>query len=360
MLANADYYDKLKQVLPGAERSYGGVRQIVPAICPFCGKSNDRDFHSSYGPIFDGDYGFKCFSCGEAVSLHGLYVKLTGDNSSLPLAIPAVRTLPATKERARAYWRKNAASLVEAYTRGQERYAAWERYKGISAAIVDKYHLGLGVLPQSRFRDVRLIVPIMQRGAAVMLRGRRIAGDGPKWTSAGGVSPSDIQLPFVENVKSDIIFIVENPIDAILINEHSAASAVAALSTNYWYPHWTARLKELAPSIVITAYDNDLVGEGGDALKVIKVARERIAKIHALAVDDIRIRKVETNAGGWRIGWASKGLEGVLSIPAPAGVLRRNELLKAGIQVASMPWQQAADKCDIGDLWEAYRREHNG
>jgi hypothetical protein len=41
----------------------------------------------------------------------------------------------------------------------------------------------------------------------------------------------------------------------------------------------------------------------------------------------------------------------VLPIPAPAGVQRRNELLKAGIQVASMPWKDVADKCDIGDLY---------
>ena len=346
-----DYYAELQRVLPGQERTIGGTVQIVPAICPFCGKSNEREFHSSYGAIFDGDYGFKCFSCGVAYPLSALYSKLTGRHAEG--AMPTV-TLRPTRERAKPYWKKQLPSLMVAYTGHPDRYTAWHSYRRISQEVAEKYQLGVGILPQSQHRDIRLIVPILEHDGIVMLRGRRIDGDGPKWTSAGGVSPADIQLPFAEHVDTDILFIVENPIDAILINEYSRASAVAALSTNYWYPHWTAKIKALKPSIVITAYDHDLAGEGVSVGQVIKVARERIAKIYAargVELAKIKIVKVETSARGWRIHWQSGSNEGILPIPAPAGVQRRNELLKAGIQVASMPWKDAADKCDIGDLY---------
>ena len=346
-----NYYTELQSVLPGTERTIGGTPQIVPAICPFCGKSNEREFHSSYGAIFDGDYGFKCFSCGVAYPLAGLYAKLTGRDTG---GIVSVKPLRPTKERAAAYWLKDADNLLHRYTTHKQRYTAWDRYKNIKPDIVEKYSLGVGVLPQSRYRDLRLIVPILQNGKVVMLRGRRIAGDGAKWTSSGGVSPADIQLPFSQYVDSDILFIVENPVDAILINEYSRACAVAALSTNYWYPHWTARIKELAPSIVVTAYDHDLAGEGVSVSQVIKTTKERVKKIYAARdtqLLDVKIVRVETNSKGWRISWESGEHSGVLPIPAPAGVQRRNELLKAGIPVASMPWQAVENKADIGDLY---------
>lgn len=354
-----DYFYELQGILPGKQRNYGGIAQIVPAVCPFCGKSNGREFHSSYGPIFDGNYGYKCFSCGTAYSLPTLYAKLTGKEEH-ERSLPAVYLKP-SPERAVPWWKKQADQLIKAYTGNEERYEAWARYKRLPPHVVDKYQLGIGVLPQSQYRDKRLIVPIVQNGKVVMLRGRRMSGDGPKWTSAGGVSPADIQLPFVEHVNKDIIFIVENPVDAIIIAEFSAASAVAALSTNYWYPHWTERLKELKPSIVVTAYDHDLAGEGVDVATMIRIARERISKIFSargVTLEQVSITEVKSVAFGWRISWTSGEHRGILPIPAPAGVQRRNELLKAGIQVASMPWKDAADKCDIGDLWKEYEYEH--
>lgn len=352
------YYDKLRRsVLPGASRVIGGTEQIVPAICPYCGKSNEREFHCSYGPIFvGGAYGFKCFSCGTARTLARLHSDMTGEqlsrrSSSVLAPLPATRPV--------AYWRRNAEKLVRQYESHPMRFAEWRAYKNIPQSIVEKYRLGVGVLPQSRYKDVRLIVPIIENGRIVMLRGRRIGkGEGPKWTAAGGVSPETIQLPFADRVNSDLVFIVENPVDAIAINEYSQASAVAALSTNYWYPHWTARLVELSPRLVVTAYDHDIAGEGLDVNGMIKVAKERITKILAsrsLSGVGLAITSVSTSAKGWRVGWACGDESGILSISAPAGVQRRNELLKAGIQVASMPWSdEESDKKDVGDLWREY------
>ena len=351
-----NYFDELRSsVLPGEYKVIGGKPQIIPSICPYCGKSNEREMHSSYGVIFPNDgEGYKCFACGYSASLAGLYSSLTGravDDTQFKV------TLPPTKERKVAAWRKDANRYLARFTASQSRYQAWYDYKKLSRDIVDKYHLGVGVLPASRFRDIRLVVPIIQNGEVVMFRGRRISGNDAKWSSSGGVSPADIQLPFVENVKQgDIVFIVENPVDAILVTEFSRATGVAALSTNYWYPHWTARLKEAKPSLVVTAFDNDVAGEGASIDRVIEVARERVAKIHhsryGVSLEKIRVVNISSNARGWRISWASGDNEGVITIPTPAGVQRRNELLKAGIAVASMPWDSNEDKLDIGALYE--------
>lgn len=347
-----DYYAELRALLPGIEKRIGGKDQVVPTACPFCGKGNDREMHCSYGEIFpNGDMGFKCFSCGIAQSLPGLYSVMTGQDTKRDFV---AAKLPPSRERQKPYWKSNSDEYLRKFRSAGSLFEAWYDYRRITPDIVKKYCLGLGVLPQSRFKDIRLIVPIMQRGEVAMFRGRKITGDGAKWTSSGGVSPADIQLPFVGLIKSgDIVFIVENPVDAILVNEFSrdGVSAVAALSTNYWYPHWTSRLKDAKPSLVITAFDNDVAGEGASVDRVVAVARERIAKIHDLTGERIEIKGIRTSGRGWRVSWVSGDKHGTLPIQAPAGVLRRNELLRAGISVASMPWSDEGDKCDIGELY---------
>ena len=174
--------------------------------------------HSSYGAIFEGENGYKCFACGVAYGLSALHAKLTGKEVSKDTFVVPLKS---SKARQIPYWRKHADSYLKTYTAHSKRYTAWMDYKSIPENVVDKYDLGVGILPQSRCRDLRLIVPIIQNNNVVMLRGRRISGDGAKWASSGGVSPKDILLPFWERVTSDILMIVENPVDAILVNEFS-------------------------------------------------------------------------------------------------------------------------------------------
>ena len=231
------------------------------ADCPWCGKESDRgQTHFSYSTK-----GGKCFVCGNGGSLRTVAKQIDA------MPIVAERRTPAVKRESVAYWKDEADGLLRQFEAHAHRYEEWDAYKPLQQATIDSMRLGVGVLPQSRCRMTRLIVPILKAGVPVWFRGRSIGDadcrcdgehDCKKWMTSGGVKLADVPLYNVDAVTpGSVVWIVENPVDALMITEQTQYVGVATYSVSYWREEWAASLADA--KWVIVAYDNDIPGNGG-------------------------------------------------------------------------------------------------
>lgn len=281
------------------------------ADCPWCGKEATAGAtHFSYS-----ERGGYCFVCGNGGSLW----KLAQQCEALPVA--DVKPQRAEPKRKVAYWQASAVSLLASYEAHPQRVEMWQRYKPLSSKTIERMRLGVGVLPQSKCKHERLIVPVMRDGAPVWFRGREIDCNCGKWLASGGVKLDDIPLYNIEAVgTSSIVWIVENPIDALLLTERTKYVGVATYSVSYWRESWANALRERQPAWIIVAYDNDIPGNGGGLN-------------HA------------TFAELWRKAHNGKLLE-------PNGPKLANRLIGAGLRARLFEWPKTAPmKADIGSMF---------
>lgn len=274
--------------------------------CPFCGKPAQRgQTHFSYSA-----QGYKCFVCGNGGGLAALATRLGQ-------ATTAVYSAPKPKPiKRRAAWLDRAGDLVARYTAHPQRVALWQAHKPISEEMILAKNLGVGVLPSSKCRHERLILPIYNEGKVVCLRGRRLACDCPKWLASGGWRLETLPLYNLDALpEGGILWIVENPVDALMIGKATPYTGAATLSVSYWRDEWAAAIVEKRPSLVVVAYDNDLPGNGGGW------RREEMIKV-----------------------WGGK------IIPEAAGVKLANVLQSAGLNAILYDWKDAPAKSDIGSL----------
>lgn len=278
------------------------------ADCPFCGKSAAQgQTHFSYS-----QHGYKCFVCGNGGGLGQLAGKLGR-------GVTAVYTPPCPKPiKPRAGWLDNAPEIVARFAAHPDRVALWQDYKPLSEDVIFSANLGVGVLPASKCRHHRLVLPICNDGRVVCLRGRRLDCDCPKWLASGGWSLGSLPLYNLGAMPDGgVLWIVENPVDALLIGQFTPYTGAATLSVSYWRDEWADAIAERRPSLVVVAYDNDLPGNGG--------AWRRDEMIKA---------------------WAAGGK----TIPNAAGVKLANELQSAGLKAILYDWKDALPKSDIGSL----------
>jgi hypothetical protein len=233
-------------------------RGFYNADCPFCGKeAKPGQNHFGYS-----ERGASCFVCGNKASLADiaklLQLDTTGDTLSPRTPEPKLKPVAA--------WRKNSDKLLAMYQTHPHRFAAWQQYKALSPATVDRFGFGLGRLPFQRkdgtwylSKTEWLIVPLYEDGQLVGLRGRNRTAHGPKWISATG---SQYALWGVETVQvGHIVWLCENYVDAAwLMQEHPEWSAVAIGGATTWKAAWADLLAERQPHTVIVALDNDLAG----------------------------------------------------------------------------------------------------
>ncbi len=341
--------------LGGRATTIGHKYQIIPDNCPYCGADNSRDFHSSYGQIFpDAGYGYKCFANCETVGLYQLAlhigaVEAPGGRKPIKFSPKLPKVAPVMPQEKR-HWQLHGAAYFEQYAGNLDKFRLWWEYKRIPRDIIEKHGLGVGVVPSSRCAHERLITPIIQNGELVMIRGRAIDCDCPKWLPAAGASPSEIDLILVDQVQEgDIVLVVENYVDALLVNETTDYKAVCTLSTSYWYPHWQQQLIERNPALVIPAFDGDVAGNGGTPSQVREAARKRVAKKLKCAIEDVTVTKLDMNARGWNVKWVNHVAKGTERIPMPAGVKLNNELTKDNVPSALLKWDEEGQ--DIGKVW---------
>lgn len=291
---------------PAADRRHGEYH----IACPACGHaSSPKDPHCSFGPK-----GWHCFSCGAGGSLTHL-AGLVGLDAG-EYTPPAPARDPERRDPAR--WLAYASELAMNYAAHPRAWELWQSYKPVSQAAFRANALGVGVLPYSKCRHERLIVPIYDGGQIVGLRGRSLGCDCGKWLAPGGTL---IELYPLYNQAAlgmnQVVWIGENPVDALLLSERTPYAGVATYSVSYWYERWTAALIAARPELVVVAYDNDLPGNGGAA------------------------RRQE-----FERAWLSSHHQLTLS----AGPKLVNTLRRAGLPAVLYDWQDAPHKSDIGTV----------
>jgi hypothetical protein len=297
-----------------SEPDQRGERHIQ---CPKCGHgSSPKKPHCSYNKK-----GWHCFVCGEGGSLTNLAQLIDMQIDKEYHAPPQKKK---EKEKKSPDWMKNPEIYVRQYEEHPLAYELWDEYKLLPRDMIARHRLGVGVLPRysSRCQHQRLIVPVIVGTMIVGLRGRAINCNCGKWLAAEGTVISMMPLYGIDEVlPGSYLWIVENPVDALMITAYSKTQSygLATYSASYWSDTWTAQLIELKPRIIYIAYDNDLVGNGG--------AWRRQQMINEW-LQDPRHK----------------------NIPESNGIRRANELVAAGLHVRLFDWMDASPKSDIGSL----------
>lgn len=285
--------------------------------CPECGKEGEHFSFSVRGSW--------CFVCHAKPSLWELWKLLS--NEPLEEYRPTVRPV-APKPRAPVPV-DTFTALARQYAKHPGRVAAWQVYKPLSEETICAYDLGYGTFPPytSRCQHPRLMVPLIAGGQVVGFRGRSTGCDCGKWLTprysrmvlynGERLGQGETFGVAVGRREARYVIIVENPLDALLIEEYDPeVVAVATLGVTIWQPEWTQALVALAPDVVAVCFDNDRPGNGGG------------------------------EAG--REAWLATHPKDIL----PNGVRLANRLLAAGVKNASvLPWAHDAKlKDDIGDV----------
>jgi hypothetical protein len=282
--------------------------------CPFCGKEAKRgQVHFSFS-----ERGGKCFVCGESAGLWGLAKlwRLVADDRPLP--VPVARPQPRRKRGlSRAVdWHE----LVRRYAGHPETVARWAEYKPVPEPVIRAHRLGLGAFPRylSKCQHERLMVPLFENGECVGIRGRSLGCDCGKWLSPLGSKCTLYNAEHLARAKGKVLFIVENPIDALLLERaHGDVVAVATLGVSMWQDPWTERVARCGAARVVVAYDNDVPGNGGNEAA--------------------------------KAAWLAK--HGTLMVPN--GVRLVNRLLESGVPARLYDWGDAPAGADIGSLLAA-------
>jgi len=257
--------------------------------CPFCGKeSSAKDAHFSFS-----ERGGHCFVCGKSGGLYGLLRvygltegaaarKLGSTSRADPAPTPPPR--PAAK---RAATKVDWEAMVRRYESHPETVSRWSAYKPLPEDLIRAYRLGYGIFPQytSHCQHPRLMVPLIENGVVVGLRGRKVdcgCGDtetkrGDKWLSPAGTRcilfngerfGQGPGMGFAYGQRRadryTLLLIVENPIDALLAEVwNEDVVAVATLGVSMWKAEWTPFLVRVQPAAVVVFFDNDRPGNGG-------------------------------------------------------------------------------------------------
>lgn len=252
-------------------------RQWIHVPCPQCNAAPATgygDTHFSFS-----SKGGHCFVCHYTCSLKEL-VDLT-DAPEVEEGTHRVRKITNTKG-----WLDFSANkkllyhLISDWNTRSGGYNMWSAYKkGIPPSVYDFYKMGIGELPDkaSRCNHTRLIIPLIGGGDIFGLRARHISCDCPKWLGISGnkkflfnggslVNSTEeerkgsLGKSLFKITNEDTLYIVENPIDSILLYEKFGKKSVATLGITMWEDKWYDIIAEASPKKVIVLFDNDLMG----------------------------------------------------------------------------------------------------
>lgn len=269
--------------------------------CPFHGERRDNSFSFS-------ERGFKCFACGSSGGLATLADRL-GLGGPTPLPLPPRRPRPVPPPQP---WRTDRRIL--------DRFSpilpgvAW-RYlytHGVDRRMASRAELRWGVLPASRDRRPRLIVPVRYHGEVVQLRGRAMWGEEPRWLQAAGGEAVLYNQDDLERSLGQPVVVCESPLGAIAYAEtHPGAVVVASTAgAGSWPDGWTEAIRQAMPTSVTVLYDHDPAGMRGAA----KVANQLLqagipARVHRWAPGrpatwDANDEVARERVTAWQVQWA--------------------------------------------------------
>lgn len=334
----ADLIDNLLNALGATFDAKGRAH----ADCPFCGAAPGYRFY-----LFDlpSGRGYTCWSCG----VRGSWLDLAR-HLSVGGAMPTARAVRAVVPRSDPPWIQDAAGWTLGALRafcaaqGEARYQAWQAYKPLSRATIDRACLFVGPLPFWADPDKRhphgrwytrgrfLVVPLLRDGRVVGLRGR--GDDG--WVTA---SSSETILYGLDDLRPGAqVVICENQIDRLLLEQAhpdvcGLAPSTGATSLRNVRPEWIAALKAARPQRILVWLDHDLAGNGSSYHAHELYARWR-------ATQDAR-----------RAANPALAARPYPTPPEPAGPVLANTLLEAGLPAQLYRWPQgSALGADLGDV----------
>lgn len=305
------------------------------AVCPACGaeptnRIGGAAYHFYLYDLPGGKQGAVCWACGYRPRLTELATELdvTGYIPPQPRAVtpppPAPWQAPDALVAYRAFQDRQWADVLH----------AWQQYKPLAAPTIRLADLGLGRLPlwddQRQvwypYRYERLIVPLLQDGQIVGLRGRAIhpADTGPKWLTA---SFSETLLMGLNTVQpGDTVIWCENVIDRLLAQQVEPHARYVASGGLTWRDAWLDDMAQRCPAQVLIWFDNDLAG-CPNATTAQAAAQRRIA-------------------------------EGKPPSPPPRGPKLANALLQRGVRARVYAWPAGTpEHADLGWLLTTTRRE---
>lgn len=294
--------------------------------CPFedCRKpAKPGQTHFSYS-----HKGYCCFVCGRRGTLRQL------------VEILRLETKPAPRSRT-VYHDRQPHTVIADFGRlanrceqHKNRIALWQAYKPLAPETITAYRLGVGTSRcMNGCTHERLMVPLIAEGKVIGMRARAISCNCTRWISPAGsklvlyngerlqVGPGMGFASGKRPTASCVLFIVENPIDALLLEErYPWLVAVATLGIAIWQEHWTDILRRLRFHGIIIAYDNDVWGNGGNSAA--------------------QLEWQKANPGR--------------SLPTPAALRLQAKLAAAGIHAELFVWpRDLPSGTDIGSLIQA-------
>ena len=220
-------------------------------LCPFHPDRRPGSF--SYGPR-----GYTCFACGAQGGLRKLAEHLRLETRP-PLPAPRPRVPQPTPrlydwQRDPEYWRRflPLPQVALDYYHG----------RGFTDETIARWRLGYGVLPASRCKFPRLVLPVFDAGRLVGLRGRALdpADLDAKWLCAAGSKTTLFGADTLAHGRP--VIVAEAPYSAILATQQAShVAAVASTAPAHWQRDWTDRIKASDPAWVLVWYDHDEAGE---------------------------------------------------------------------------------------------------
>jgi hypothetical protein len=245
--------------------------------CPFPGCDVEaKDRACSYW-LKDGYVRAGCFKCGlltkEFLDLSIGY----RSNGSAPIR-RARRQKKAPPKPTYYAWKQpgQAEIILRQQLNHPDRVRLWQEYRPFDVADLDRWEHGVGVLPNTACRHLRLTYPVRARGGRIVaFRGRRIDCDcRGKWLTCGGGKVQKTLMICGPLEPGRVVVIAESPIDARLAYKFEPEYTYVASGggAGLWNDDWTRRIAASSPAKVIVWFDNDLAGQAvGDT-------RDRLAR----------------------------------------------------------------------------------
>lgn len=328
-----------------------GTNQFFLPHCPFCGKDNGKHVSSRFGQTNVGVF-FKCFSCGEACSIQTLGETLgvlARNESITPEEVSKVKIV--FSEPKDPDWWESRYDLLESYQKNGQVYSKWAMCgKRIRPDEVVKYQLGYGTLPNGY--DERIIVPIFSGDDLIGFRGRDVDNHSQlKWMSTDNKILSSLEKPPFYNHLSEYkhLLIVENMVDAILVNERTPYNAIPTMSVVYWNDLWFEEIRKLNPVSIIVAYDKDIYGNGSNAKEMRNFTHSALTR-KGLDVERVTgIKYTDENILVRYVDSSDNSYTHKLPLPHGIKLVKRLRKEKMGCPIHLADWSNI-EATDIGEL----------